>query len=163
QRRGPHRHRRRAGPARCVRPGTDVAVRAHEAGALHGDIGDRGPAWLRTPVDVNDLLPRLWPRTVTRDGAGALTGGGVSAVDIARDFGTPVYVLDEDDFRSRCRDFAESFADADVFYAGKAFLCKAIVRMLVEEGLFLDVCSGGELAVALAGGMPGERIGLHGN
>jgi diaminopimelate decarboxylase len=83
--------------------------------------------------------------------------------ELAAQFGTPLYVLDEADFRARCRDFAESFGDADIFYAGKAFLCKAVVRMLAEEGLHLDVCSGGELAVALAAGMPGERIGLHGN
>jgi diaminopimelate decarboxylase len=138
-------------------------VRAHEAGALHGDIGSRGPAWLRTPDDVNALLPQLWPRTATRGADGVVTVGGVSVRDLAAEFGTPVYVLDEADFRARCRDFTEGFGDARVYYAGKAFLCKAIVRALVEEGMFLDVCTGGELAVALAGGMPPERIGLHGN
>ncbi|OLE23882.1 MAG: diaminopimelate decarboxylase [Actinobacteria bacterium 13_1_20CM_3_71_11] len=138
-------------------------MRAHEAGALHAEVGHRGPAWLRTPENVNALLPQLWPRTVTRDDAGALTIGGVSVHDLASEFGTPVYVLDEADFRARCHEFAESFADADLYYAGKAFLCKAVVRMLAEEGLSLDVCSGGELAVALAAGMPAERIGLHGN
>ncbi len=138
-------------------------MRAHEAGALHAEAGSRGPAWLRTPTDVNALLPQLWPRTVTRGGDGILAVGGVPVTALAREFGTPVYVLDEADFRSRCREFAESFADAELFYAGKAFLCKAIVRMLAEEGLSLDVCTGGELAVALAAGMPPERIGLHGN
>jgi diaminopimelate decarboxylase len=138
-------------------------VRAHEAGALHAEAGSRGPAWLRTPADVNALRPQLWPRTVARGADGALTVGGVSVAELAQRFGTPVYVLDEADFRARCREFAESFADADLFYAGKAFLCKAVVRMLAEEGLSLDVCSGGELAVALAAGMPPERIGLHGN
>jgi diaminopimelate decarboxylase len=138
-------------------------VRAHEAGALHAEVGHRGPAWLRTPENVNALLPQLWPRTVTRADDGALTVGGKDVRDLAREFGTPVYLLDEDDFRARCREFAESFADADLYYAGKAFLCKAVVRMLAEEGLSLDVCSGGELAVALAAGMPPERIGLHGN
>ena len=138
-------------------------MRAHEAGALHAEVGSRGPAWLRTPGDVNALLPQLWPRTVTRDGAGVLTVGGLPAAALAAEFGTPVYVLDEADFRTRCREFAESFGDAELFYAGKAFLCKAIVRILAEEGLSLDVCTGGELAVALAAGMPPERIGLHGN
>ncbi len=138
-------------------------MRAHEAGALHAEVGHRGPAWLRSPDDVNALLPQLWPRTVSRDAAGVLTVGGVPVTELAADFGTPVYVLDEADFRARCRDFLESFGDADVFYAGKAFLCKAIVRILDEEGMRLDVCSGGELAVALAAGMPGERIALHGN
>src|SRR5437879_3106442 len=138
-------------------------MRAHEAGALHGEVGSRGPAWLRTPHDVNSLLPQLWPRTVARGADGALAVGGLSVRDLAAQFGTPVYVFDEADFRSRCREYAESFGEAEVFYAGKAFICKAVVRMLAEEGLSLDVCSGGELAVALAAGMPPERIGLHGN
>jgi diaminopimelate decarboxylase len=138
-------------------------MRAHEAGALHADIGHQGPSWLRTPKDVNALLPQLWPRTVCRTDAGALKVGGVDVREIARRHGTPVYVLDEADFRARCREFRHAFAGADVFYAGKAFLCRAIVRMVAEEGLGLDVCSGGELAVALAAGMPPERLGLHGN
>jgi diaminopimelate decarboxylase len=139
-------------------------MRAHEAGALHGDFGSRGPAWLRTPDDVNALVPGLWPRTVTRDGAtGALTVGGLDVRDLARAYGTPVYVLDEADLRARCRDFRAGFAGADVYYAGKAFLCRAVARIIAEEGLSLDVCTGGELAVALAAGMPPERIGLHGN
>ncbi|KIR63241.1 MULTISPECIES: diaminopimelate decarboxylase [Micromonospora] len=138
-------------------------MRAHEAGALHGDIGSRGPAWLRTPVDVNALVPPLWPRTVTRAADGALAVGGLGVREIAAEFGTPVYVLDEDDLRSRCRDFRAAFPDADVYYAGKAFLCRAVVRMIAEEGLFLDVCTGGELATALSAGMPAERIGFHGN
>ena len=138
-------------------------MRAHEAGALHAEVGHRGPAWLRSPDDVNALLPALWPRTARRDDAGVLTIGGLPVTELARRFGTPVYVLDEADFRARCRDFVEAFGDADIFYAGKAFICKAVVRMLAEEGMFLDVCTGGELAVALAGGMPPERIGLHGN
>src|SRR5256885_11795728 len=105
-------------------------MRAHEAGALHAEVGHRGPAWLRTPGNVNDLVPRLWPRSVTRGADGALTVGGFAVSELAAQFGTPLYVLDEADFRARCRDFAESFGDADIFYAGKAFLCKAVVRML---------------------------------
>ncbi|WP_250027461.1 diaminopimelate decarboxylase [Paractinoplanes maris] len=138
-------------------------MRAHEAGALHGDLGQRGPAWLRTPHDVNALVPQLWPRTVSRAEAGHLEIGGVSVAALAEQYGTPAYLLDEDDLRSRCRDFVSAFAEADVFYAGKSFLCKAVVRVIEEEGLFLDVCSGGELAVALAAGFPAERMGFHGN
>ncbi|SCE95289.1 diaminopimelate decarboxylase [Micromonospora coriariae] len=138
-------------------------MRAHEAGALHGDIGSRGPAWLRTPDDVNALMPALWPRTVTRGADGALAVAGLSVRDLAAEFGTPMYVLDEDDLRSRCRDFRAAFPTEDVFYAGKAFLCRAVVRMIAEEGLHLDVCTGGELATALSAGMPPERIGFHGN
>ncbi|MFG2164155.1 diaminopimelate decarboxylase [Micromonospora chersina] len=138
-------------------------MRAHEAGALHGDIGNRGPAWLRTPVDVNDLVPQLWPRNVARGAGGALAVAGLDVRDLAAEFGTPVYVLDEDDLRSRCREFRTAFPDADVYYAGKAFLCRAVVRMIAEEGLFLDVCTGGELATALSAGMEPARIGFHGN
>lgn len=138
-------------------------MRAHEAGALHGDLGSRGPAWLRTPDDVNALVPQLWPRTVTRTAEGALEIAGVGVAELAADYGTPAYLLDEDDLRARCRDFAAAFAGADVYYAGKSFLCKAVVRVVDEEGLFLDVCSGGELAVALAAGFPPERLGFHGN
>ncbi|GGK99395.1 diaminopimelate decarboxylase [Mangrovihabitans endophyticus] len=138
-------------------------MRAHEAGALHGDLGTRGPAWLRTPDDVNELVPQLWPRTVRRGADGDLQVGGLSVRDLAAEYGTPAYLLDEDDLRARCRDFAAAFAGADVYYAGKSFLCKAVVRVIDEEGLFLDVCSGGELAVALAAGFPAARIGFHGN
>ncbi|MEV4663816.1 diaminopimelate decarboxylase [Micromonospora echinofusca] len=138
-------------------------MRAHEAGALHGDIGSRGPAWLRAPADVNALVPQLWPRNVVRGGDGVLAVAGLGVRDIAAEFGTPVYVLDEDDLRSRCRDFRTAFDGVDVYYAGKAFLCRAVVRMIAEEGLHLDVCTGGELATALSAGMPPERIGFHGN
>ncbi len=138
-------------------------MRAHEAGALHADIGVRGPAWLRTPADINDLVPTLWPETVVRGEDGALRVGGVSVRDLATEYGTPAYILDEADLRARCRDYRDAFAGADVFYAGKAFCCKAVIRIIAEEGLNLDVCSGGELATALAAGMPPSRIGFHGN
>src|SRR5256714_1552060 len=82
-------------------------MRAHEAGALHAEVGTRGPAWLRTPGDVNALLPQLWPRTVTRDGAGALTVGGLPAAALAAGFGTPVYGLDGAAVRARGRECAE--------------------------------------------------------
>jgi diaminopimelate decarboxylase len=121
------------------------------------------PDWLQVPADVNALVPEFWPRNVARGVDGVLTVGGVRVDDLAREFGTPAYVLDEADIRSRCREFRAGFADADVYYAGKAFLSKAIVRIIESEGLSLDVCSGGELATALAADMPPERIGLHGN
>jgi diaminopimelate decarboxylase len=138
-------------------------VRAHEAGALHGDIGSRGPGWLRTPDDVNALVPHLWPNGVARAADGALAVGDLSVRSLAEEFGTPAYVLDEDDLRARCREFLAAFAGCDVYYAGKAFLCRAVVRIVAEEGLHLDVCSGGELSVALSAGMDPARIGFHGN
>ncbi len=147
-------------------------MRAHEAGALHGSLGTRGPDWLATPTDVNTLFGPLWPRTVRRGSEGALLAGGVDVRELAAEHGTPAYVLDVADFRSRCRDFREAFsnapaagpaAGADVYYAAKAFCAKAVLRVAVEEGLHVDVCTGGELAVALAADVPPERIKLHGN
>jgi diaminopimelate decarboxylase len=117
-----------------------------------------------------ELLPQLWPQTIGRDADGRLTVGGLDVVSIAREFGTAAYVVDEEDFRSRARafrdEFGAPFADlggVDVFYAGKAFLCTEVARWVADEGLCLDVCSGGELAVAQRAGFPGARIGLHGN
>ncbi|HEX6325114.1 MAG TPA: diaminopimelate decarboxylase [Jiangellaceae bacterium] len=146
-------------------------MRAHEAGALHAEAGHRGPSWLREPADVNALEPRLWARNVERGPDGVLSVAGVPVDQIAREFGTPSYVMDEDDFRARARAFAQAFdaafqplcGGADVYYAGKAFLSIASVRWIAEEGLNLDVCTGGELAVALRAGFPPGRIGMHGN
>ncbi|GAA1913563.1 diaminopimelate decarboxylase [Nocardioides marmoribigeumensis] len=138
-------------------------MRAHEAGALHADINHRGPSWLRTPREVNDLVPSLWSSTARKNDDGALEVGGVDLRDLAREVGTPAYVLDEADFRARARAFRQAFADYDVYYAGKAFLCTAVARWVAEEGLSLDVCSGGELSVALRAGVDPARIGFHGN
>jgi diaminopimelate decarboxylase len=142
-------------------------MRSHEAGALHGQVGDRGPAWLRVPEDADQLVPHLWAAGVSKVD-GVLTVAGESALDLAAEFGTPVYVVDEDDFRARARAFRDAFGageegGAEVFYAGKAFLCVATARWVAEEGLSLDVCTGGELAVALRAEFPPARIGLHGN
>jgi diaminopimelate decarboxylase len=138
-------------------------MRAHEAGALHADLGHPGPGWLRMPDDVNALAPQLWPTTVIRGDDGALAAGGIPVTTLADTYGTPAYVLDEADFRARARAFRDAFAGAGVYYAGKAFLCRAVARIIADEGLGLDVCTGGELRVALAAGFPPERIGFHGN
>jgi diaminopimelate decarboxylase len=108
------------------------------------------------------LEPAVWPRTARR-ADGVLTIGGVDVIALAEQFGTPAYILDEDDLRSRCREWREAFADGDVYYAGKAFLCLSVARWVIEEGLGLDVCTGGELAVALRAGVPTHRIVFHGN
>ncbi|WP_431965667.1 diaminopimelate decarboxylase [Actinacidiphila sp. bgisy160] len=136
---------------------------AHPAGPRYADVLPEGH-YAAPPADLNALDSRVWARTVTRDAQGVTTVGGLDVRELAEEFGTPAYVLDEADFRARCRAWREAFgADADVFYAGKAFLSRAVVRWLHEEGLNLDVCSGGELAVALSAGMPADRIALHGN
>ena len=147
---------------------------AHEAGALHapgyGSIATV-PAWLRPPADVNELLPEVWPGSVRRTPGGALAVGRVDVRDLAAEYGTPAYVLDEADFRARAVAFRDAFrhafaglcGGADVYYACKAFLCAEVARWLSQDGLRLDTCSGGELAVVLRAGAPAEHVGLHGN
>ncbi len=137
-------------------------MRAHEAGWAHAAVSVRGPSWLREPGDVNDLVPQLWSQTA-RKVDGALEVGGVRLTDLVQQHGSPAYVLDEADFRARARAFRDGFAGCDVYYAGKAFLCTTVARWIAEEGLSLDVCSGGELAVAERAGFPMKRVGFHGN
>ncbi len=134
----------------------------HEAGWAHAPGALRGPSWLREPIDPNRLVPLLWSSTAHKD-AGELVVGGVSLPDLAAGHQTPAYVLDEADFRARARAFGDAFAAYDVFYAGKAFLCTAVAQWVAEEGLHLDVCSAGELTVALRAGFDPARIGYHGN
>ncbi|MFD9867796.1 diaminopimelate decarboxylase [Streptomyces niveus] len=136
---------------------------AHPAGPRYADVHTEGH-YSPPPADLNTLDEKVWSRTVGRDEDGVVTVAGLPVTRLAEEFGTPAYFLDEADFRARCRAWAEAFGkDADVFYAGKAFLSRAVVHWLKEEGLNLDVCSGGELATALDAGMPPERIALHGN
>jgi len=135
--------------------------RVHPAGPRHADVLPEDHP-LPPPRDLNALVAGVWPRGARRDEQ-ALTVGGVDVRDLAAEYGTPLYVYDEDDFRSRCREFATAFSDGDVYYAGKAFLCGEIARWVADEGLGLDVCTGGELAVALRAGFPVERITFHGN
>lgn len=116
---------------------------------------------------ATERMSHVWPVGTRRNEQGELVIGGVSAVDIADTFGTPVYVYDEATLRDSMRGFRDAFAEAlpgsRVVFAGKAFLSIALIRLLVDEGLGLDVVSGGELFVGLKGGMPPERISLHGN
>jgi diaminopimelate decarboxylase len=135
---------------------------AHPAGPRHADVlpPEHPPA---APADLNALHPRIWPRTARRVG-GVLTVGGADVRDLADEFGTPLFVCDEEDFRQRCRDFREAFGDgAGVFYAAKAFCCRGVLRWAGEEGLGVDVCTGGELEVALQAGVDPAMITMHGS
>jgi diaminopimelate decarboxylase len=123
------------------------------------------------PGQAVDLDPQVWASGVTRGPDGAVRVAGADVRDIAREHGTPAYVLDEADFRRRARAYRDAFTRAfatigtgvDVYYAGKAFLSVAVARWAHEEGLRVDTATGGELAVALRAGVPGADIGLHGN
>ena len=106
---------------------------------------------------------QLLPRTATVDDAGVLSIGGVTVAAMAEKFGTPLYVYDEEHLRNRCREAVAAFGKDRVIYATKAFLCGAMARLAHEEGLLLDVATGGELFAALHAGVPGERCVLHGN
>ncbi|QKW05066.1 diaminopimelate decarboxylase [Streptomyces sp. NA04227] len=105
----------------------------------------------------------VWPASTTETLPGDLSVAGVSLASVAERFGTPVYVLDEAEVRDRCRTYRDAFPDAEVLYAAKAFLCRAVAHWMAEEGLGLDVCSAGELELAVTTGFPPERIVLHGN
>ena len=136
-------------------------MRAHPAGPLHGGMNPPPSVGL-PPADLGALDPQVWPRSAERVG-GELHLGGRPVTDLAREHGTPLFVLDETDFRGRAADFAAAFTDADVHYASKAFLCGQVARWIADDGLHLDACSGNELALALAAGFPADRIALHGN
>ncbi len=104
----------------------------------------------------------LLPDSSTAGEDGSLWIGGCSTLQLAEEFGTPLFIYDEEHLRARCRETVASFGDQAV-YAGKAFLCLAMANLAHEEGLRIDVASGGELFVALAAGVPGERLVMHGN
>ena len=138
----------------------------HPAGPRHADEIHHGdsPARPQSAAELLALSPRVWPRNLVRGDDGVVRVAGVPVTKLAGDYGTPLFVIDEDDFRSRCRDMAAAFGGgANVNYAAKAFLSAEIARWVAEEGLCLDVASGGELAVALHAGFPAGRIALHGN
>ncbi len=98
----------------------------------------------------------LLPDSAALDSSGALTVGGCSLLDLAAELGTPLFVYDEDHLRARAREAVSVFGAGNVVYASKAFLCVAMARLAHEEGLLLDVATGGELHVALAAGVPAE-------
>ena len=108
------------------------------------------------------LDPAIWPRTTHVDEAGRITVGGVALADIADQYGTPAYVIDEADFRGRIRTYRKTLPDSAMSYAGKALLTTGIAGWVAQEGLGVDVCSPGELATAIAGGIDPARIIVHG-
>jgi diaminopimelate decarboxylase len=141
-------------------------VRAHPAGPLHAGFQVPPEGAGPRPVDaagLDELAPSVWPRNATRGADGSCIVAGIDVRELAETYGTPLFVVDEADFRSRAADFAAAFGASAVHYASKAFLCTEVARWVAEEGLSLDVASGGELAVAVRAGFPAERIAMHGN
>lgn len=134
-------------------------------------VNPLAPSWLDHPSDANALPAAVWSRGAARGDGGELVIAGVPATAIAEQYGTPVYVIDEADVHSRAIGIRESFerafarvgSSAKVYYAGKAFLSIAVARWMTADGLNIDICSEGELAVALAAGVDPARLGHHGN
>lgn len=106
---------------------------------------------------------RLLPDTSRVAQDGSLSIGGCSVAELAQQYGTPLFVYDEEHLRSRCREAVSTFGPDRVIYASKAFLCTAMAALVHEEGLLIDVATGGELFVALHAGVPADRCVLHGN
>ncbi|MEU9040961.1 MULTISPECIES: diaminopimelate decarboxylase [unclassified Kitasatospora] len=124
-------------------------------------VGDARAAGHAAPAA--DALGAPWPASA-RPGRGAdLLVGGVGLAEAAERFATPLYVLDEGEVRARARAYRRALPHAEVLYAAKAFLCSAMADWVADEGLGLDVCSAGELWLAVAAGFPAQRILLHGN
>ena len=112
-------------------------------------------------------LPNVYPIGSTINELGRLEVGGCDVVELAREFGTPAYIVAEDDMRARARGLQSAFSaasdDFELIFASKAFPCAAVCALFAEEGLGCDVASAGELAIALAGGVPAGQIQMHGN
>ena len=109
----------------------------------------------------------VFPDTTTVDSQGRLVIGGCNTLDLVSEYGTPLYILDEQTLRARCRSYIQEFRqrrkECDVYYACKAYINPALAKIFDEEGMGLDVVSGGELATAQAAGFPLERVTFHGN
>jgi diaminopimelate decarboxylase len=141
-------------------------VNVHPAGPRHAEETRpaASPPRPQSPEELLRLAPNVWPRNVARNETGVTCIAGIPLTDLAQEYGTPLFVIDEDDFRSRCKEIAAAFGGGrNVHYAAKAFLCSEIARWIDDEGLSLDVCTGGELAVAVHADFPPERITFHGN
>ena len=135
---------------------------AHPAGPRHADVLPVPGMHPGAGRYTGAIDRRIWPLTLERSD-GELVLGGVGVTELAREFGTPAFLLDSRDLRERAHGYSAAFADADVYYAGKAFLCTAVARLLADQGLGIDVCSGGELQIAVRAGVDPQRLAFHGN
>lgn len=132
---------------------------------------DLAPSWLSQPADVNAVNKNIWPTSFERDAQGQIEIGKLAVGQLVSEFGTPLLVIDQADFLARAERVRRAFdseakkikSTAKVYYASKSLLTTEVVKWVAAAGMNIDVCSGGELALALAGGIEPERIGLHGN
>ncbi|WP_354643765.1 diaminopimelate decarboxylase [Kitasatospora camelliae] len=160
--------------APAARPGTAAPTAPTAPIAPPAPVTPARPAVPSVPVipdapavppsrDGGGPVGRPWPASARVDRHGELLVGGVGLAEAADRFGTPLYVLDEDEVRARARTYRAALPGAEVLYAAKAFLSSAMADWVGEEGLGMDVCSAGELRLAVEAGFPPERLLLHGN
>ena len=139
---------------------------AHPAGPRHGDVAE-APNPLMAPADLNELVPSVWPESAQRTDAGAIQLGDMDIRDIAAECGTPAIIYDEKHVRTSARDYADAYGsqgvDCDVYYAAKAFLSTRMAQWITEEDVRIDVCTGGELEIALRAGVDPALLLFHGN
>jgi len=129
------------------------------------------PEWLKTPDDLNRIDNRIWPKSAVRNTKGEMAIGGVEVSALVRKFGTPLYVIDQEDFELRLQAVQKALGEAarnigtsaKIYYATKSLLTVDVAKWVASSGASMDVSTGGELAVVLAAGVPGAQIGLHGN
>lgn len=145
-------------------------MRAHPAGPRHGDVTHPAGAPNRpdSTAAALELDPTIWPSSAARESdSGAIQLGGCDVRDLVTEHGSPLFVMDERDVRGRMADYRNAFDDpvvgTRVYYAAKAFLSTTFARWVSEEGLRIDVCSGGELACAQRAGLSGDQLLMHGN
>lgn len=144
-------------------------MRAHPAGPRHGESAHPvgAPTRPTTTSEALELDPAIWPLTAARAATGEVRIGDCDVRDLVGEFGSPLLVMDENDVRTRMRNYRAAFTSADsptsVYYAAKAFLSSKFARWVSEEGLGIDVCTGGELECALRGDARGEILLMHGN
>ena len=142
---------------------------AHPAGPRHGDVIDvhGAPSRPVTSSELFDLDPAVWPSGAARGRDGVMMIAGMAVTDAVRETGTPVVLLDEAHVRTAARGYVAAYAatgaETAVYYAGKAFLATAVARWLVDEGIRIDVCTGGELEIAIRADVPPQEILFHGN
>ena len=129
------------------------------------------PEWLVEPKDANHIDGKIWPAGLTRSAAGDVLLAGIPVGQLVAQYGTPLMLIDQDDFFARGSKVKSAFekaaaaigSSAKIYYAGKSLLTTEVVKWIDQLGLNLDVSSGGELALAISGGISPDRIGLHGN
>jgi diaminopimelate decarboxylase len=139
-------------------------MQAHPAGPRHAQMARESHA--SGPVK-DPTRSHVWPENTSINDRGELQIGGQGVVQLATEYGTPLFVFDEKDIRDRAQEFARAYLSENeggtVYYAAKAFLSVAVAKWVFEEGLGIDVATGGELAIAMRAGIPGAKLLMHGN